>query len=186
MKRLLLLMMLPGICIAQKRATVMSPAATKSDIAAANAPSFPMKDGAVFYEFVDSSLKKEKIDVYKAAKIWFADIFKNSKSVLQVDDKELGELVGKGTFKYSFIYGGVELDYWCQFTAKISCRKNKYRIQIYDIGTRPEDQSDYISIDGMNGSTDPLIQAGARKIDDRISGIILSSRQAIAQQSDNF
>lgn len=187
MKALFLLLALPGLCYAQKRANVTSSAASKAAVDAANAVTFPVKDNEVFYEYVDSSFKKDQVDVYKAAKIWFADIFKNSKSVLQVDDKDLGELVGKGTFKYSFIYGGIQLDYWCQFSAKISCRKNKYRIQIYDIGTRAEDRpGEYMSIDGMSGATDPLLEGGARKIDDQIREIIRSSRKAIAEDSDKF
>ena len=188
MKQLLLLF-IPILSYAQttpKRATVGPTIASKDDVALANAPKLPMKGASVFYEFVDSSFKKEKLDVYKAAKIWFADAFKNSKSVLQVDDKDLGELLGKGTFKYTFTYGGNDRTYWCQFTAKISCRKNKYRLQIYDIGTRQEDDPDYTIIEDLVGSTDPLNQEILRRIDARITAIIKESRNAIAQQSDNF
>jgi len=186
MKQLLFLMMLPCVCFAQRKATVMSPVTSKDDIAVANGPSVPMKKGSVFYEYIDSSFKKEKPDVYKAAKLWFADFFKDSKTVLQVDDKNLGELVGKGNFPFSVTYNGADMGCMCQFTVKISCRKDRYRIQIYDISTKADNEDGFTSVDGLVKTDDGFGQRVLRQVDEDISGIIQSSRRAIAEQTDTF
>ena len=39
-----------------------------------------------------------KITFYQRARSWTNDAFKNIKNVIQIDDKETGEIAGKGTF----------------------------------------------------------------------------------------
>jgi hypothetical protein len=92
----------------------------------------PVKDGKVFYEQVDSLPGILQAEVYKRAKLWMVNAFKDAKEVIQLDDKETGDIVGKGLFRFSYRYM-VTVESVCRFTIKISSRENKYRAQVYDI-----------------------------------------------------
>ncbi len=145
-----------------------------------------MKEGAVFYEKIDSSLKKEKLDVYKSAKTWFAEEFKNSNYVLKMDDKELGELIAKGVSKLTVTFGGSDHIFWMEFTAKASCRKDKYRIQVYDIAIRSDDESEFTAIEAYLKNDDSFNQAVLHAADDETSHIIRSSWLAVRAKADTF
>lgn len=92
----------------------------------------PVKDGKGFYEVIDSSVKGTTQQLQVKAKMWMANAFKDSKEVIQLDDKDAGEVLGKGNFL---------LGAWgarCRFTIKISTRDNKYRCQVYDMSIHAE------------------------------------------------
>jgi hypothetical protein len=91
----------------------------------------PTREGKVFYEQVDTATGT-KAELYQKAKLWFANAFKDSKSVIQVDDKDNGQIVGKGNFDVPYKYG-VNTSAQCNFTVKIDVKDNKYRLQIYNI-----------------------------------------------------
>jgi hypothetical protein len=89
----------------------------------------PTKNGIVIYEIIDSSITASKSQLYDRARIWFANAFKDSKEVIQLDDRESGSIIGKGLFK--FMPGLTP--YICKFSARVDCKDNKYRFQVYDI-----------------------------------------------------
>lgn len=91
----------------------------------------PIKDGKVFYEKIDSA-NGTKNELYNRAKLWFANTFKDSKSVIQIDNKEDGQLLGKGNFDVPYRYV-VNTVAQCNFTIKFDFKDNKYRVQIYNI-----------------------------------------------------
>src|ERR1700754_3807169 len=45
-------------------------------------------------------------DIYSRAREWFATAFKSANSVLQMDDKISGKLIGKGVFTHNYIIKG--------------------------------------------------------------------------------
>jgi hypothetical protein len=49
----------------------------------------PQKEGKILYEIIDSIQGKTKDQLYVVARKWFVSTFKNSKSVIQTEDKEL-------------------------------------------------------------------------------------------------
>lgn len=115
----------------------------------ASAQTMPMKDGKVVYEFVDSSIISQKDLIHNRARTWVANNFRDANAVIQLDDKELGELIGKGNFSWGM------LDYaTCYFTVSVSSRDNKYRFRFYDIiimqGTKAPKKSieSHIGADG--------------------------------------
>lgn len=58
---------------------------------------FPEKDGKIYYSEVvkvDSLITKN--DLFIAARKWFANTYKSANDVIQMQDKEAGEIVGKG------------------------------------------------------------------------------------------
>lgn len=117
MKKFYLFLLVPITSVAQKEQPIQ----------------LPMKDGKVVYEVIDSSLSKPKNEIYSAATIWMANAFASAKDVNQVSDKETGEILGKGNFKFHFHFFVSNYEDRCNFSIRISCRDNKYRIQIYDI-----------------------------------------------------
>jgi hypothetical protein len=107
---------------------------TTISVKAQSIDSLSTKDGKVFYESIVDMQSKTKDQLYKAARKWFVDSFNNSKSVLRTEDKEGGELVGKGNFLISE-NGGFMItnNYRFDFTIEVVCKDNKYRVRIYDI-----------------------------------------------------
>lgn len=146
----------------------------------------PFREGKIFYEFVDSSVKMSKEQIYNAAKIWFANAFVSSQFVLQAQIPESGELVGKGTYFYSTIYGGVTFKEISQFTIKISCRNNKFRIQIYDIGNKPEGTEEiFHSLEEYYIAKNDGPNAGIlRAVDEKMTDLIFSAKKQIPQKDD--
>ena len=93
----------------------------------------PLKDDKIFYEQViqlDSSIKKDRI--YLAVKQWFAETFKDSKSVIQVDDKEGGKVLGKFIDVIVVNNNGYFVSNEKNFTINVDIKDSKYRVQVYD------------------------------------------------------
>lgn len=90
--------------------------------------SLPMSDNKVQYEIIDSTVTGSKDELYARAKKWFATSFRDSKSVLELDDKSAGTVLGKGYF--SFNAGG--LDYTFRTTFEVKLKDNKYRFKMFD------------------------------------------------------
>lgn len=91
----------------------------------------PVKDGKVFYETIDTtSLNKEEL--YNVSKLWLANTFRDSKSVIEIDNKELGSIVGKGNFEIGASWMLTYTVLQCRFNIKIDIKDLKYRIQLYN------------------------------------------------------
>lgn len=75
---------------------------------------------------VDSTIKKDEL--FNRARIWFSQTFNNSKAVLDIQDKEAGQLIGNGTIKtlgknnsYVYNYGYVS------FSIKVLVKDGRYK-----------------------------------------------------------
>lgn len=80
------------------------------------------------------------------AKIWIAENFSSANSVIQIEDRETGTIVGKAS--------DVQPALTTRFTFKIKIRENKAKIEFYnyyiytpilDVTTRPHFESEYES-----------------------------------------
>lgn len=94
----------------------------------------PMVDKKVNYSevvTVDSSSKKDVL--YGKSKLWFANTFKSSNNVVQLDDKENGIILGKGTIIKNEVKGLTNIRKTWNFTIKIQVKDGKYKAEIYDI-----------------------------------------------------
>jgi hypothetical protein len=141
----------------------------------------PVKEGKVFYEVIDSSIQGTKQELQVKAKMWMANAFKDAKEVVQMDDKEAGEVLGKGNFNIGYF------NMHCRFTIKISTRDNKYRCQIYDM-----------SIVSPNGQASKPMEyyaehpkgMGSKKTiestDEGIHIILHNLQDAMKKSNDNF
>jgi Domain of unknown function (DUF4468) with TBP-like fold len=74
---------------------------------------------------VDSVTKSE---LYIRARSWFATTYNSAKSVIQMDDKEAGEIVGRGAFQTAMPLGlGVKATWFVQYTLTVFVKDGKYK-----------------------------------------------------------
>ena len=91
----------------------------------------PTKDGKVYYSEVVQIDSTDKSKLYTKAKKWFVDQYKSAKDVIQLDDKENGEIIGKGYFETQWQANFMtmqKVNVW--HTVKVSVKDNKYRYEI--------------------------------------------------------
>lgn len=81
---------------------------------------------------VDSTTTKKEL--YNRAKLWFANAFRDSNKVLQVEDEQNGQLVGKGSMPYSTrVFGGQgEVNGSIRYTVGIYVKDSRYKYEIKD------------------------------------------------------
>lgn len=139
---------------------------------------------------VDSATKGELFDLGKA---WFVDAFKSANDVIQNENKEKGEVTGKGLSKLSV---EIETGYKDQtavislnlyYTISIKFKDGKYKYEIYNI---------YVSsyLDGKTyetsfetyaaSSTKSQIEIAA-EIDSEIRRIISSIKSALVKEESD-
>lgn len=92
----------------------------------------PLKDNNIIYEGIVDVPGLSKDELYKNAKQWFVDYFKSSKDVIQNEERQDGEIIGKGiVFIYLKMFMQTDmLD--DKMTIRIDCKDSKYRYRIYD------------------------------------------------------
>ncbi len=96
----------------------------------------------VTYENVivtDSTLSKESL--YNRGHNWVVSIFKNPQKVIQLNDKNEGQIVCKGNFEYNqkkFIWGGSETTKgFINFTIKLFFKDGRYKYVFTDFIHEP-------------------------------------------------
>jgi len=83
-------------------------------------------DGRVEYQEVIEVPNTSAKDLYQNARLWFAETYKDSKEVLEMDDSDSGVLVGTG---WSTFFSTVQL----HLTTKIEVKEGRYRYTIYNM-----------------------------------------------------
>ncbi|MCS5489303.1 DUF4468 domain-containing protein [Algoriphagus limi] len=84
------------------------------------------------YVLIDS-LDQSKEELYSKARSFMAYSFKDSKSVIQMDDKEIGRIIGKGNITLNTKTGISKYPNILNFTITIDVRENRYRCIINEI-----------------------------------------------------
>jgi hypothetical protein len=92
----------------------------------------PIVDNKIIFTEVVIVDSIQKDQLYSRTKLWFADNFKSTKDVIQLDDKENGIVLGKGNIlkRESGIQPVIKT--W-KFSVKVQIKDNKYKVDIYDI-----------------------------------------------------
>lgn len=114
--------------------------------------------GQVEYSEVVQVPDASKNELYNRARLWFADAFNNSESVLEVDDREAGILVGTGwsSMMYSkFLALAGEHRLWV--TIKIQVKENRYKYTINSIQVQ-NPASKYVSSEKLPVDCETLNQ----------------------------
>lgn len=71
-----------------------------------------------------------KDELYQRAKNWFVDTFRSANDVIQLDDKENGQIVGKGNFSYSQkVTWAAVANNTIRFTAAITIKDGRYKYE---------------------------------------------------------
>jgi len=150
---------------------------------------FPHKDGKINYSEVVNVDSVKKEELYNRAKHWLVETFKSAKDVIQIDDKENGEIVGKGYFKSWWDMGwigGKNVSVW--ETLKIQVKDYRYKYEITDFIGK------YSTNNINENKEDPLeIWNATRKdvrnelisIDKYMQGMILSLKDYMNKPKDN-
>jgi len=94
----------------------------------------PMKDGKIVYEKTFENLGKAKIDLFGYSKKWMADTFQSANSVIQSEDLNTGQIIGKGIVESTPIgMASVLGSKGYLFSVQLDLKENKARIRIYNI-----------------------------------------------------
>ena len=89
---------------------------------------------------VDSVSKNE---LFYRAKNWFVNAFKSSKNVIQNENKENGEIIGKATMKYypDYFVGSDNTKGYINYTIKIFVKEGRYKYEFTDFYHEPENKN---------------------------------------------
>ena len=128
----------------------------------------PTENGVVIYTGVIQVDSVDKSTLYTRAKKWFIDNYKSAKDVIQLDDKENGEITGKGNFKIYYYTREPYISHTISFFVKDG--RYKYIITNFSY---TDNQSDKFSIENF-----PKSWAGKKKlyskVDEEAKALIIS------------
>lgn len=85
---------------------------------------------------VDSISKNE---LYNRAKLWLATAYNSANDVLQIDDKDAGQIIGKAIIRYNptVLFGSGETKGSIKYTVKIFLKEGRYKYEITDFIHKP-------------------------------------------------
>lgn len=143
----------------------------------------PVKEGKVVFEQIDSVSGISKNELYSRSKIWLAKEFNSAKAVTELDDKDAGQIIGKGNFVYYYSVLGSKTPWTCSFTIQIDCRDNKARIKFYDISAKAAGEATAEHFNEYAKHSQQHIKGITNGMNDTIA----SFKKALSiQSSDNF
>ncbi|MDP4289554.1 MAG: DUF4468 domain-containing protein [Bacteroidota bacterium] len=93
----------------------------------------PLKDGKVTYTNIIPYHGVTREEMYDRVKLWFINTYNSGKDVIQLDDKEHGEIIGKGCFRTVWnlrFYTAQSLNIWK--TIRIQLKNDCLRYEITD------------------------------------------------------
>lgn len=155
---------------------------------------FPEKDGKIVYEEIIELPGVKKSTLYSNAKKWFIDAFKDSKEMILTDDKEGGQIIGKGSSMYSEMFLLSTFRNRIGFTIQFDIKDEKYRYRIYGITHvnevidgnltyyKPE------SIDNWNEGIrkgKKSIEKSSKKIQEIMDALIVDIKKTMLEKSAN-
>ena len=143
--------------------------------------------------YVDSLVKKQEL--FLRAREWFAKTYKSSTNVIQMEDKESGEIIGKALMKvYHKALGTYYPSGHINYTISIYLKEGKYRYEIthfYHTGQITSHGAtipDYGSCENMINTTDRTMGISHQKMynyyleqmDDKTKALIADLKVAMA------
>ena len=156
----------------------------------------PLKEGKVTYSDVVQLKGVSKDELYKRVKLWFIENYNSSKDVIQLDDKENGEIIGKGCFraKWNFrFYTQLSMNVWKTIRIKINNDSLKYeisdfRLNNYFFPIHNAPLSDYsVPIETWNKGHDANNKKFYPRINNQMIALINSLETAVkSKTSDNW
>ncbi len=137
-----------------------------------------------------------KEELYNRAKIWFTTSYNSANDVLQMDDKENGQIIGKAVITYnSSLYNASEhFDGSINYTIKVLIKDGRYKYEISNFIHRAYGRGSFGLITTQDPS--PLIKGFTKKycnkvwleiknqINEEVGSLIKSLKTGTSQQSD--
>lgn len=147
---------------------------------------FPVVNKQVCYTEVIRKDSISKNELYNRALSWFANTFKSSKDVIQMQDKESGKIIGKGSFECSlgFLFPSLDI----KMTIIIMVKDGRYKyvinnfIHYYSVYIENMSSHGEQTIFEMFEGADPkkkITQKNARKLHNKILEIIDSLKEGM-------
>lgn len=155
---------------------------------------FPGKDGKIYYSGVVTVDSTSKDELYRRSRQWFANTYKSADDVLQMEDKDAGQIIGKGYFtaiwKVTF-YANQEVDVY--HTINIQIKDGKYRYEITDFRVHYySEPSQYSAAYTVDTPMEEWRKSGGKNIDaffadvnNEVNEIISSLQKAMSTKSDS-
>lgn len=95
------------------------------------------QDTAVAFTAVMQVESATQDELFQRGRLWFASTFGDSKAVFEIQDKETGELVGKGIVKGKTAYRALGKDwinrYCYSFMLRVVVKDSRYRYEVTQI-----------------------------------------------------
>jgi len=128
----------------------------------------PLENGVVTYTAVIQVDSSDKNTLYIRAKKWFVETYNSARDVIQLDDKENGEITGKGNFKISYY----TRDPYISHTVSIFVKDGRYKYVVTGF-SYSDNQNEKFAIEEF-----PKSWAGKKKlytkVDEGVKEIIAS------------
>jgi len=144
----------------------------------------PVAESDKTFERVVEAPGNSKEQIYTSIKIWIAENFKSAKSVIELDSKEDGLIIGNGIIQYPC--SGMDClakgDWKVPFTMRVDMKDTKFKISFSNIKLSwPASYSSGISSPAYNGSVNSqgdmdVIKPALLKFGDEILISINSSK----------
>ncbi len=126
----MILAFLPILSIAQKNKKDKS----KSDASVQKESIMPLVDSQVVYTEVIKIDSVNKDELYNRAKRFFVSTYKSANDVIQLDDKENGQIIGKGIIVVNYNMGIAGYQKTNVYhTITITAKDGRYKYEIKDL-----------------------------------------------------
>ncbi len=128
-----------------------------------------------------------KDELFQRARSWFNDAFKSSKDVLQIQDKETGELSGKGNISGTMAFkafGSHLSSILVSFSMKILVKDGRYKYEAANfVHFKTGDSGEgYGILTSSNKNPNKYPMVSQKKLDDAW----LSVKQSVESKNDSF
>lgn len=150
----------------------------------------PRVDNKICYTEVITVDSTSREALYYRSREWFAKTYNSSKDVLQMDDKESGNIIGKANIPmyYTFL-GSTSQNGYMNYTISIYLKDNRYKYEItnfiFDRGIGGSESIEHIYENGdyQSNRAIKLYNDYFQQVDTRINGIIESLKSAMNDRS---
>lgn len=155
----------------------------------------PLVEGKVIYSEVVQVDSTSKEELYRRAKVWIANSFQSAKAVIDLDEKESQNVIGKGNIQWStfgLLIG--KNSRTVKFTFYIKAKDNKVKIEFksielgYDLGNVKNNDPVETYIEAKNPFYKGMREEDFKKIDDTITNTIADFKQNVSKKAkvDDF
>lgn len=143
---------------------------------------------------IDSVLSNE---LYNRASLWFATAYNSANDVLQMDDKDKGQIIGKANiiYKPKVFSGSEQTKGSIKYTIKIFVKDGRYKYEISDFIHVPYGSSSFglITTDEECPNPKPMAKRWSNKvwqdiknqIGNNISSLIASLKHDMSKQTES-